>query len=203
MYGCPVCEFADENQDSVFDHILLEHGGELIDMKPIELGEFEDDKAGQTYEKIFKREKIEKTEYKITPKPTDFKKFERKIKEMQIQITEMQKENKNGAYELALTRQRITKLESYLTTKSESQRRDFTLLAVELKKEVLKRGRRGLNYNDTMMIFRFKSPQEAYRLMDITSKLFNDEIRLHKAKTKKQSNKLVPFNLIEIGGKRD
>ena len=122
---------------------------------------------------------------------------------MQIQIVELQKENKNGAYQLALTRQRITKLESYLATKTESPRRDFTLLAVDLKKEVLKRGRRGLNYNDTMMIFRFKSPQEAYRLMDITSKLFSDEIRLHKAKTKKQSNKLIPFDMDKIGGEWD
>lgn len=203
MYGCPVCEFSDENQDGVFDHILLEHGDEAIDMKPIELGEFENGEAGQTYERTFKREKIEKTEYKITPKLNNLKKLELKIEEMQMQITELQKENKDDAYQLALTRQRITKLESYLTTKSENSRRDFTLLAVELKKEVLKRGRRGLNYNDTMMIFRFKSPQEAYRLMDIASKLFSDEIRLHKAKTKKQSNKLVPFNLGKIGGKMD
>ena len=97
MYGCPIpeCGFADENQDSVFDHILLEHGDETINMKPIELGEFEDDEAGQTYEKIFKREKIEKTEYKITPKtnPTILKKLELKIEEMQTQITELQEKN--------------------------------------------------------------------------------------------------------------
>lgn len=201
MYGCPVCEFSDEDQDNVFDHILLEHEDEAINMKPIELGEFEDDEAGQLYEKTFKREKTEKTELTYTPKTTP--KLEKKIEEMQIQIAELQKENKNGAYQLALTRQRITNLESYLTTKTASIRRDFTLLAVELKKEVLKRGRRGLNYNDTMMMFRFKSPQEAYRLMDVTSKLFNDEIRLHKGKTKKQSNKLVPFDLGKIGGKRN
>lgn len=203
MYGCPVCEFSDENQDSVFDHILLEHGEEAIDMKPIELGEFDNEEAGQIYERTFKKEKIEKTELKITPKPNNLKRLELKIEEMQMQITELQKENKNSAYQLALTKQRITKLESYLTTKSESPRRDFALLAVELKKEVLKRGRRGLNYNDTMMMFRFKSPQEAYRLMDVTSKLFSDEIRLHKAKTKKQSNKLIPFNIGKTGGKWD
>ena len=194
MYGCPICEFSDKSQDSVFDHILLEHGDEAIDMKPIELGEFDNEEAGQVYERTFKKEKIEKTELKITPKLNNLKKLELKIEEMQTQIIELQKENKNGAYQLALTRQRITKLESYLTTKTESSRRDFTLLAVDLKKEVLKRGRRGLNYNDTMMMFRFKSPQEAYRLMGITSKLFSDEIRLHKAKTKKQSNKLIPFD---------
>jgi len=202
MYGCPICEFSDEKQDNVFDHILLEHGDEAIDTKPIELGEFDEEEAGQVYEKTFKREKIEKTELKITPKPTILKKLELKTEEMQAQIIELQNENKNGAYQLALTRQRITKLESYLVAKTENPRRDFTLLAVDLKKEVLKRGKRGLNYNDVTMMFRFKSPQEAYRLMDITSKLFSDEVRMHKAKTKKQSNKLIPFDVDKAGGGR-
>lgn len=197
-YGCPLCEYIDENRDTVFDHIFLEHGEEApADTRPIELGEFDDEEAGQCYEKTWKKEKIEKTELKITPKanPGNFKKMQDTIKKMQMQITELDKENKYAALQIATTQQRVTKLESYLTTKSESSRRDFNLLAVDLKKEVLQRGKRGLNYNDIMFLFRFKSHQEAYRLMDITSKLFSDEIRIHKAETKKQSNKLIPFDL--------
>lgn len=66
MYGCPLpqCDFVDENQDSVFDHILLEHGEEAIDMKPIELGEFDDEEAGQVYERTFKKEKNRKDRVK-------------------------------------------------------------------------------------------------------------------------------------------
>lgn len=196
-YGCPLCEYIDENRDTVFDHIFLEHGEETTkDARPIELGEYDDGEAGQCYEKTWKKEKIEKTELKITPTPksSNFKKMQDTIKEMQMQITKLDKENKYAAIQIATTQQRVVTLESYLTTKSESSRRDFDLLAVDLKKEVLRRGKRGLNYNDIMLLFRFKSHQEAYRLMDIASKLFYNEIRIRKAKTKKQSNKLVPLN---------
>jgi len=201
-YGCPICEFSDGDRDAVFDHIFSEHGEEVtVDARPIELGEF-DDEAGVVYEKLLKTEEIKKTELKITPKSesASIKKIQDAIKQMQMQITELQKENQylrqsigDADFLNAQTRQTVSKLEMYLTLKSENKRRDFGLLAVDLKKEVIHRGRRGMNYSDIMSFFRFKSPQEAYRLMDVTRKTFSDEIRLYKAKTKKQSNKLVPF----------
>jgi hypothetical protein len=121
-----------------------------------------------------------------------------KINELQTTISELKEAimyNKKSiadeAYEHAQTRQKVAKLETYLSTKNNGHRRDFDLLAVDLKNEVLKRGRKGLDYNEVQLIFRFKSAHEAYRLMDVTSKAFHEEVRLHNPKSKKQRRKIV------------
>ena len=190
MYGCPICEFSDENQDSVFDHILLEHGDETINMKPIELGEFEDDEAGQLYEKTFKREKIEKTELTYTPKTTP--KLEKKIVEMQIQITELQEQNKqlktdigNIAYQHAQDRQKMSIIENYLNGKKNSTRRDFDWFANELLKhmidKILKHKRHtsaSMDYKEIKLCLRFKHNAEAYRMMrDVMPLQHGDKVK--------------------------
>ena len=190
MYGCPICEFSDENQDSVFDHILLEHGDETINMKPIELGEFEDDEAGQLYEKAFKSEKIEKTELTYTPKTTP--KLEKKIVEMQIQITELQEQNKqlktdigNIAYQHAQDRQKMSIIENYLNGKKNSTRRDFDWFANELLKhmidKILKHKRHtsaSMDYKEIKLCLRFKHNAEAYRMMrDVMPLQHGDKVK--------------------------
>ena len=197
MYGCPVCEFSDENQDSVFDHILLEHGDEAVDMKPIELGEFDDEEAGQVYEKTFKREKIEKTELTYTPKTTP--KLEKKIEEMQIQITELQEKNSflekeinkikmhsgDIALQQAEDRKKMTIMENYLNGKKNSTRRDFNWFANELLKhmidKILKHKRHtsaSMDYKEVKLCLRFKHNPEAYRMMrDVMPLQHGDKVK--------------------------
>lgn len=201
MYGCPICEFSDETQDNVFDHILLEHGDEAIDMKPIELGEFEDDEAGRTYEKVFKREKIEKTEYKITPKHNSatFKRLESKIEEMQTQIIELQEKNSflekeinkikthssDIAYQHAQDRQKMSIMENYLNGKKNSTRRDFDWFANELLKhmidKILKHKRHtsaSMDYKEIKLCLRFRHNAEAYRIMrDVMPLKHGDKVK--------------------------
>ena len=154
---------------------------------------------GDCYVQISKEITIKK-EYQI-------KQLIEKISELEMQVLELKKENQvlhdkleylkntlsDEAYQHAVTRQRVAKLETYLTTKNNGQRRDFDLLAVDLRNEVLRRGRKGLNYREVQLMFRFKSPQEAYRLMELTVKTFYNEVRLIKPKTKKQSRRIVPY----------
>lgn len=187
MYGCPICEFNDPDHDSVFDHIILEHGDEAINMKPIALGEFEDDtEAGQTCEKTFKTEKTERTEYKITPKPDDLKKLKLKLEETQMQITELQEKNSflekeinkiktdsgDMAYQHAQDRQKMSLIENYLNGKKNSTRRDFDWFANELLKrmidKILKHKRHtsaSMDYKEVKLCLGFKHDSEAYRMM--------------------------------------
>ena len=192
MYGCPVCEFSDEKQDSVFDHILLEHGDEAIDMKPIELGEFDEEGAGQVYERTFKKEKTEKTELKITPKPTNLKKLELKIEEMQTQITKLQDQDKqlktdigNIAYQHAQDRQKTAIMQNYLNNKKNGTRRDFEWFANELLKhmidKILKHKRHTsarMDYKEVKLCLRFKHDAEAYRIMrDVMPLKHGDKVK--------------------------
>jgi len=98
-------------------------------------------------------------------------------------------------YEQALDRQRISKLEQYLVTKNDGHRRDFRYLAVELKNEVLRRGKQGMDYKDVVSYFRFKDHREAYRLMELTTQLFHEDVRLSQPRLHKQRKKVIPFSL--------
>lgn len=98
-------------------------------------------------------------------------------------------------YEQALDRQRIAKLESYLHTKNNGHRRDFDFLAVELRGEVLRRGKQGMDYKDVRAFSRFKCNKEAYRLMNLTAQLFHEEVRLSSPLSTKQKKKIIPLGL--------
>ncbi len=213
LFACPLCDFSDEDYDAVLSHIWDAHEDEATDaMRPVEIGEV-DEKAGKGYVELFKAEKEERKEGDHVCSYESEKIIET-ISSMQTEIRELRKENHflhnelsrisettaylkkslaEEAHQHGQTRQKIAKLEAYLTTKNNGRRRDFDLLAVDLKKEVLRRGRKGMGYSDIMFFCRFKSPQEAYRLMDHTTTMFGDEVRLHKSNSHKQCKKLVPF----------
>jgi len=182
-FGCPICEFSDEDRDTVFDHIFFEHGEEATeDMRPIELGEFDDKGAGQCYVEKWKKEKqIEKMELTITPKPkpADFKKFEAQIAELKKQnkilkdtVEKLDKQIGNIAHEHAKDRQKIAVIESYLNTKKSGIRRDFGWYANELLKHMIKKIMKhknhttaSMDYKEVKLCLRFEYDAEAYRMM--------------------------------------
>lgn len=134
-----------------------------------------------------------------------FTELEREIRDLKFELTldkqriakfqaildELSKSYRSLAYDLAVDRQRIAKLESYLATKNNGHRRDFHFLAVELKNEVLRRGKKGMDYKDVLSFFRFRHKSEAYRLMKLTVTLFHEEVRL--VNSQKQKLRIVQF----------
>ena len=104
------------------------------------------------------------------------------IKELKKEMKELKEMQGIFAYGQAEDRARITELEMYLDIKNNGGRRDFDLLTIKLKKEVLSR-RTGMDYKDILNFFHFKSHEEAFRLMNKTVGNFPLELKLHKNKT--------------------
>ena len=121
----------------------------------------------------------------MSAKPNDEEAFTI-IKELKKRIDKLEKEQardrENFGNERGMDRQRIADLEEYLDVKNNGGRRDFDLLTIKLKKEVLNR-RTGMDYKDILNFFHFKSHEEAFRLMNKTVGNFPLELKLHKNKT--------------------
>ena len=104
------------------------------------------------------------------------------IKELKKEMKELKEMQGIFAYGQAEDRARIKDLETYLEIKNNGGRRDFDLLTIKLKTEVLSR-RTGMDYKDILNFFHFKSHEEAFRLMNKTVGNFPLELKLHKNKT--------------------
>lgn len=105
-------------------------------------------------------------------------------------------------YELAITKQRIAKLEGLTNYRLRSEgagRRDFTQLAYELVHAIGGRisARKnhklaGMTYKEVQLWARFKHPTEAYRLMDEAVRNFPDRVTIVMVGKQK---KLVPTHV--------
>ena len=112
------------------------------------------------------------------------------IKELKKEMKELKEIQGIFAYGQAEDRARIKDLETYLEIKNNGGRRDFDLLTIKLKTEVLSR-RTGMDYKDILNFFHFKSHEEAFRLMNKTVGNFPLELKLHKNKTGRGGRKRI------------
>lgn len=112
------------------------------------------------------------------------------IKELKKEMKELKEMQGIFAYGQAEDRARIKDLETYLEIKNNGGRRDFDLLTIKLKTEVLSR-RTGMDYKDILNFFHFKSHEEAFRLMNKTVGNFPLELKLHKNKTGRGGRKRI------------
>ena len=112
------------------------------------------------------------------------------IKTLKKEMKELKEMQGIFAYEQAQDRARIKELEIYLEVKNNGGRRDFDLLTIKLKTEVLSR-RTGMDYKDILNFFHFKSHEEAFRLMNKTVGNFPLEVKLHKNKTGRGGRKMI------------
>ena len=112
------------------------------------------------------------------------------IKELKKEMKELKEMQGIFAYGQAEDRARIKDLETYLEIKNNGGRRDFDLLTIKLKTEVLSR-RTGMDYKDILNFFHFKSHEEAFRLMNKTVGNFPLELKLHKNKTGRGGRKMI------------
>lgn len=108
-----------------------------------------------------------------------------KFEKLEARIAELEAENN---LQRAEDRQRIAELEEYIRMR-ENGRNDTDILSVKLKKIVLKR-ERGMDYKEIRNVFDF-SPQQAYRLMEKTTKIFPFDVELKKVKNSNKKKKII------------
>ena len=106
-------------------------------------------------------------------------------KEVKILKTDLEEAN----YQIGKNNIEIKVFKDYTELK-EKGRRDYEHIAIQLKNEVLRR-RRCMDYKEVQNFFRFKSPSEAYKLMDKTTNMFPDEIKMKVIKNSNKGKKII------------
>lgn len=109
-----------------------------------------------------------------------YKKLEEKIAELKADTT----------YQRGLDREKLKMFDDYMDLKGKG-RRDYDNLAIKLKHEILRRRRRGVDYRDVLMLFGFKSPMEAYRVMERTKEMFPEDIITRVIKNSNRNKKVL------------
>ena len=104
----------------------------------------------------------------------EIKKLWEAINGLQYQIDEVVRLRRYDA-------QAIAKLKDLNIAKEDNKRRDWDILKMELKDQVLKE-RYGMNYKDVRFFARFKSDKEAYRLLRTTVEKYPLEVMIHNGK---------------------
>ena len=117
------------------------------------------------------------------------------IEELKKKVEEFEEAMGERNRQRAFDRRRIKELELYIKAKSNTNRNDFDILAVQLMKEVINR-KKGLDYKTVMKTFNFESPTEAYRLMDRTVKNFPLDVKIKSIKNSSRKKRLI----VRLGG---
>lgn len=112
---------------------------------------------------------------------------EERCKKLEAKIAELEADT---TYQRGLDRERIEMFDDYMDLKGKG-RRDYDNLAIRLKHEILRRRRRGMDYRDVVILFGFKSPTEAYRVMERTKEMFPEDIKIREIKNSKRSKKIL------------
>lgn len=118
----------------------------------------------------------EPTGYPIHAMPTD-------------EVAFLKQEVADVRYQQALDRQRIAALELALDAAS-SGRRNYKVLASKLLRELHKRGT-AMDYRDIRNFFRFSEDKEAYRLLQLTHKMYPGDTKILNATDKKHNIAIV------------
>lgn len=108
-----------------------------------------------------------------------------KVQALETKIAKLEAENN---LQRAEDRQRIAELEEYIRIR-ENSRNDTDILSVKLKRIILKR-ERGMDYKEIRNVFDF-SPQQAYRLMEKTAKIFPFDVEIKEVKNSNKKKKII------------
>lgn len=112
---------------------------------------------------------------------------EERCKKLEAKIAELKADT---TYQRGLDREKIKMFDDYMDLKGKG-RRDYDNLAIKLKHEILRRRRRGMDYRDVVILFGFKSPMEAYRVMERTKEMFPEDIITRVIKNSNRNKKVL------------
>jgi hypothetical protein len=112
---------------------------------------------------------------------------EERCKNLEVKIAELKADT---TYQRGLDREKIKMFDDYMDLKGKG-RRDYDNLAIKLKHEILRRRRRGMDYRDVVILFGFKSPMEAYRVIERTKEMFPEDVITRIIKNTNRSKKML------------
>ena len=115
--------------------------------------------------------------------------LEESNKKLEVQAAGFREKLIDLENERGIDKQRIADIEQMLSAK-EGGRRDFELLTAKLMREILRR-ESCMDYKEVKNFFHFKSPAEAYRLIEKTYSMFPEELKIKVIKNSNKKKKVI------------
>lgn len=116
--------------------------------------------------------------------------YEKEIDKLKMDVAELEKERGKHDARIAWNADKLRAFDDYIDLKTKG-RRDYDNLSIELKDEIVRRRRKGMDYRDVVILFRFKTNEEAYRVMERAIKNFPEDVKMREIKNSNKRKKIL------------